>query len=68
MSVRTWHKPYWHCICDNCGKNELIAKTKDLYNGAQAIRSLGWSFTKDRKTYCKKCRMEQWNDNYKWLK
>ena len=54
------------CKCDNCGR---IVQVKEdnirAYNAAQAARSIGWSFGKDKKTYCPLCRKQRLKDNYK---
>ena len=41
----------------------LVSKTNEIYNGAQAVRSLGWSFGKDGKLLCDECRKENYKDN-----
>ncbi|MBQ6921914.1 MAG: hypothetical protein IJQ66_02375 [Clostridia bacterium] len=52
--------------CDNCGRTERVEKDNiRAYNAAQAARSIGWSFGKDKKTYCPLCRKQKLQDNYK---
>ena len=51
-------KHYFKCFCDKCG---LMVEVEEnifigIYNGAQAARSLGWSFGKDRRCFCSSCR------------
>ncbi len=69
MGVSTHNIPHWFLICDGCDEIKVIKK-KDLkaYNGAQAARSLGWSFGKDGKTYCTTCRKYNHHDKYKYDK
>ena len=67
MRVRLVSKPIYHCTCDKCGATEKVEKTESIYNAASAVRSLGWSFGKDKSVACKKCRMQNWGDNYKWF-
>ena len=53
--------PIYLCICDNCGKSKRIEKDygDKIYNGAQAVRSLGWSFGHDGKVKCSNCRVKR---------
>ncbi len=54
--------PVYSCRCDVCGKFEQIYgyNSNKIYNGAQAVRSLGWSFGKDGKTVkCDNCRTKR---------
>lgn len=54
--------PVYLCICDICGKVKRIEKdySSNIYNGAQAVRSLGWSFGRDGKTVkCTNCRAKR---------
>lgn len=61
MSVKCYSVPTFRCVCDKCGAVRDVEKDYDkIYNGAQAVRSLGWSFGKDKIVLCSKCRM----DNY----
>jgi hypothetical protein len=69
MGVMLERIPIYNCICDNCKKREMVKKDwKKIYNGASAVRSLGWSFGKDGTVLCKNCRMNNYNDHYKWGK
>ena len=65
--VTSYSKLYYLCQCDNC--KAIVTVEKDLnlkiYNRAQAVRSLGWSFSEDGKTVvCDRCRL----DNYRYVK
>jgi len=56
------------CQCDNCKKIERVEKNFDkrIYNRAQAVRSLNWSFSEDGKTViCSKCRKHNPRDKYR---
>ncbi|MBO4252246.1 MAG: hypothetical protein J5911_06280 [Clostridia bacterium] len=54
------------CKCDNCGRIERVEQDNiRAYNAAQAARSIGWSFGKDKKTYCPLCRKMRQQDNYR---
>lgn len=66
MSVGSYKVTYYYCKCDKCGKvSESIEKTRaDIYNAAQAARSIGWSFGKDGSTLCPECRRRNWNDRH----
>ena len=68
MGVRLFNIPKYCCVCDKCNVAIEVNKTVKIYNGAQAVRSLGWSFGKDGRVLCKKCRMNNFEDKYKWLK
>ncbi|MDE6597253.1 MAG: hypothetical protein K2K60_01265 [Clostridia bacterium] len=56
MSVRSYSVHVFVCFCDDCGKSAEVQETKKIYNGAQAVRSLGWSFGQDKSVRCGKCR------------
>lgn len=65
--VTSYSKLYYLCQCDNCKVIVELEKdlSKKIYNRAQAVRSLGWSFSQDGRTVlCDDCR---W-DNYKEIK
>lgn len=65
MSVGSFNITYYVCKCDVCGRvSNAIQKDKTIYNGAQAARSIGWSFGKDGKTLCPECRLNNWNDRH----
>ena len=68
MGVVLINTPQYICRCDNCKKSAIVDKTVNIYNGAQAVRSLSWSFSKNGKVLCKNCRMSEPNDHYKWFK
>lgn len=52
--------------CDNCGRIERVLGDNFMsYNSAQAVRSIGWSFGKDKRTYCPLCRKHRLQDKYK---
>ena len=65
MGVILVNIPKYGCLCDNCKKYISVSKTNEIYNGAQAVRSLGWSFGKDGKVLCDECRKENYKDNYR---
>ena len=67
MAVKLQRITYYCCVCDNCQKNERVDRSALIYNGAQAVRSLGWSFGKDGKVLCKTCRMRNYDDHYRWF-
>lgn len=56
---------YYFCKCDYCGSVRKVEKTEKIYNGAQAVRSLGWSFGKDSKVRCVLCRKFRIVDKYR---
>ena len=63
MGVRCFNVQTFCCVCDECGTVRDVEKNFDkIYNGAQAVRSLGWSFGKDKRVLCDKCRI----DNYQY--
>lgn len=64
MSVSLSHISYYFCQCDKCGKTAKVDPSREIYNGAQAVRSLGWSFGKDRRVLCDSCRNAHLTDNY----
>ena len=68
MSVKLTNNPYYFCVCDNCKTTAKVERTSKIYNAAQAVRSLGWSFGRDRQVYCVKCRQRNYFDNYKYYK
>lgn len=67
MSIGSRTEFYYVCQCDNCKTIAEVKRTADIYNAAQAARSLNWSFGKDKKVLCKRCRMNNYSDNYKWF-
>lgn len=66
MSVHTTSVHYFHCTCDKCGKEMTVAEDRriGIYNAAQAVRSLGWSYGKDKSVFCFDCRRNNRCDNY----
>lgn len=67
MSVILINYPIYYCTCDTCKKRETVERTivNNTYNGAQAVRSLGWSYGKDGKVLCDTCRRYNRNDHYR---
>lgn len=63
-----YKKYYFVITCDICGKKIEIEKTKQIYNGAQAARSTGWSFGKNKKIKCNQCRLKEFNDKHKYTR
>lgn len=55
---------YYSCICDKCSKYETVQESETIYNRAQAVRSLGWSYGKDKSVLCDICRKMNYGDNY----
>lgn len=66
MSIKSKSIHIYVCTCDECGKCIEVQENDKIYNGAQAARSLGWKFGKDRSVKCDKCRSNDWNDHYNW--
>lgn len=58
------------CTCDVCGSREEVKENYNgIYNGAQAVRSLGWSFGKDKSVKCSSCRKRYGNkDKFKYIR
>lgn len=50
--------------CDVCGKIRTVKKSDTYYNAAQAVRSIHWSYGKDRTIKCDECRKKEHNDRY----
>ncbi len=46
------------CTCDTCGTQAEVTQNNNrgIYNGAQAARSLGWSFGQNGNVKCNVCR------------
>ena len=65
MSVEKYTITVYVCICDECGKKQHVEKNLNIYNSAQAVRSIGWSFGKDRSIFCDLCRKRRMNDRYR---
>lgn len=68
MSVSSYSVHVYVCTCDKCGKREEVKETERIYNGAQAVRSLGWKFGKDKSVKCSECRSKDWDDHYNYYK
>lgn len=67
MSVNSYTLHIYVCKCDVCGKiKEVKENYPRIYNGAQAVRSLGWSFGKDKNVKCSDCRKRAYNDHYQY--
>lgn len=64
MSVYSLKRTDYVCKCDGCGKMAIVPESTENYNAAQAVRSLGWSYGKDKSVYCKKCRRSNRHDKY----
>ncbi len=66
MGVTSWSVHVFSCRCDICGQTaEVKENYPRIYNGAQAVRSLGWSFGKDKAVKCDRCRKTAWGDMYR---
>ena len=65
MGVASRQVTVYFCRCDKCGKARDVQKGRNLYNGAQAVRSIGWSFGKDGKVLCADCRKTHMTDRYR---
>jgi hypothetical protein len=70
MSVLTYNVHVYRCTCDVCGARQDVLQDDDkgIYNGAQAVRSIGWSFGKNSIVRCKDCRRLDMTDHYKDIK
>lgn len=63
--VYSYTKRIYVCQCENCHEVKEVEASEKIYNGAQAVRFLGWSFGKGGKEIlCKRCRY----DNYRFVK
>ncbi|MDE6505620.1 MAG: hypothetical protein K2L42_07115 [Clostridia bacterium] len=67
MAVGLQTIQYYVCTCDKCGVVQNVKKTAELYNGATAVRSIGWKFGKDRSVKCADCRRHDWDDHYQYI-
>ena len=66
MSVGSYSITYYRCICDFCKVERDVRRDyKKIYNGAQAVRSIGWSFGKDGTVLCDNCRLTHTTDRYR---
>lgn len=66
FSLLSDNKKTYCCKCDICGKTAYVNEDlkNRIYNGAQAARSIHWSFGKDKSVKCDVCRQYQINDHY----
>lgn len=50
-------KYYFEIKCDICGQVALVEKDEEhgVYNGAQAVRSFGWHYGRDKRVTCADC-------------
>lgn len=66
-SILSDNKKTYCCKCDICGKLAYVDENikAGIYNGAQAARSIRWSFGKDKSVKCDVCRQFADNDRYK---
>ncbi len=69
MSVSSYSVHVYVCTCDQCGKRFDVEENREkgIYNGAQAVRSLGWKFGKDKSVKCSECRSHDWDDHYQYI-
>lgn len=64
--VRAYSVHIFICTCDICHRTVEVAEDYNkIYNGAQAVRSLGWSYGKDKSVKCDKCRKQYRHDGYR---
>ena len=58
---------FYVCTCSKCGKREFVSRepNKGIYNLAQAVRSLRWSFGQNKAIKCDICRRMEYNDRYR---
>lgn len=69
MGVSSYSVHVFVCKCDVCGRIEEVKENyHGIYNGAQAVRSLGWSFGKDKRVKCDRCRRPSLYDKYKYIR
>lgn len=65
MSVGSYTVRYYVVQCDECGLSAEIRQRENTYSGAQAVRFLGWSYGKDGRIKCPKCRENNKYDRHK---
>ena len=65
MGVYSVKQIHYVCRCDRCHKMAIVPEGKEIYNGAQAVRSLGWSYGKDKSVIFDICRRQNHFDKYK---
>ena len=58
MAVTGYDIHIFLCTCDKCGEQAEVPQNnaRGIYNGAQAARSLGWSFGQNGNVKCSVCR------------
>lgn len=68
MPVNRIFAPRYMCVCDICKNVSLVDSYlhPNVYNQAQAVRSLGWSYSIDKKVICKHCRQQDVSDRYRY--
>lgn len=65
MSVMTKRILKYVCMCDVCGKVVEVSSFGRIYNAAQAVRSLKWSYGRDGFVRCCNCRITRSKDHYR---
>ncbi len=63
--IEGFSKHFYLCTCDKCGEQVVVEQDRHIYNGAQAVRSLHWSFGKDKRVLCSSCRQSRLCDQYR---
>lgn len=63
--ISGYSKHFYVCKCDCCNETVVVEETNKIYNGAQAVRSLGWSFGKDKRVFCSSCRQVRLCDQHR---
>lgn len=66
-SVYSYSITYYVCSCFFCNKTKRVQRNinNKIYNAAQAVRSLGWSFGSDSRLVCDTCRQFNKSDKYR---
>lgn len=66
MGIGTYSVHVFVYTCDICGKVEQVEENyHTAYNAAQAVRSIGWSYGKDKSVKCDVCRQSEHRDRHK---
>lgn len=47
------------CDCCKCVRAVEEDFSKRIYNGAQAVRSIGWSYGRNKQVLCSKCKIDR---------
>lgn len=55
--VYSYSKLFYSVSCDCCGKTIIVEATDRIRNSAYAVRSLGWTFSRQGKIRCFTCKM-----------